>query len=468
MSRSRILVRGGHVVTVDDDLGVIPDGEVLIEDGVIVAVGANLGVNDAEVIHADGGIIAPGTVDTHRHTWQAQLRGVATKIALQEYINGFWVDSVPSYSAEDVELGTYVGALEALDAGVTSIFDYSHVNNSPEHAEAGLEGLSKSGIRGVFGYSFGQAEIFAPPYFDRLADFARLAEERFKSPGLITLGAALSEIGLAPVSFNAAQKRIADEYGAISSSHIATGQAFPTGLKELADAGVLDEKLILVHATTLSDEDWGIAGDAGVKISTTPESELNMGMGRIAIAKTIAHGLKPTIGADVVSLGSGDIFTQLRIALSFARWNDAEPTLLQGRDIYGMEIQPEDALRWGTINGAEALGLGRRAGSLTPGKQADVIVVSGKNIGSRPVNDPVGQLVMQTHPGSIDTVIVGGRIVKRDGRLVGVDLPSLLRQLEESSVRVQERITDRVAAKQPLTEEQIAQFPGWITHNLAS
>ncbi len=468
MTRSRILIRGGHVVTVDDDLGVIPDGEVLVEDGVIVAVGTDLGVNDAEIVHANGGIIAPGTIDTHRHTWQAQLRGVATRIALQEYINGFWVDSVPSYSAEDVELGTYVGSLEALDAGVTSIFDYSHVNNSPEHAEAGLDGLTNSGIRGVFGYSFGQAEIFAPPYFDRIADFQRLAKERFSSRGRITLGACLSEIGLAPVSFNAAQKRVADEYGAISSTHIATGQAFPSGAKELAAAGVLDERLLLVHATTFSDDDWKIAGDAGVKVSTTPESELNMGMGRIAIAQALAHGLKPTIGADVVSLNGGDVFTQLRIALSFARWNDAEPTLKQGRDIYGMTLHPEDALRWGTIKGAEALGLSDRVGSLTPGKQADIIVINGNTIGARPVNDAVGQLVMQTYPGSIDTVMVGGTIVKRDGKLVGVDLPALLRRLEDSAVRVQERIADRLQAKQPLTQEQIDAFPGWIAHNLAS
>ncbi|MGO4145679.1 amidohydrolase family protein [Paenarthrobacter sp. YAF11_1] len=444
------------------------DGEVLIEDGVIVAVGRHLGVSDAEVIHAEGGIIAPGTVDTHRHTWQTQLRGAGTTISLQEYIQGFWADSTPSYDPEDVRLGTLVGALDALESGVTTLLDYSHITNSPEHADAGVDALMESGIRAVFAYGMGQADIMAPPAFDRMADFARLANERFSSPGLVTLGAALSEIGLAPISFNVAQKRLADDHDAISTAHIATSKALPPGLEQLAAAGVLDSRMILVHATTLQETDWQLAAEAGVKISTTPESELNMGMGRIAINDAIRHGLKPTIGADVVSLNGGDIFAPTRQALAYSRWADAEPVLAQGRDVYGIAINPDDALKWATINGADAMGLGSRVGSLTPGKQADVIVVSGRHIGVRPVNEPVAQLVMQTHAGIIDTVIVGGNVVKRDGHLVGFDVPKLLRQLDESSQRIQERMAERAAAKVPLSPEIMAGFPGWVAHNLAS
>ncbi|GAA3676642.1 amidohydrolase family protein [Arthrobacter ginkgonis] len=468
MSTHRYLVRGGHIVTGDPALGVIADGELLIEGDTIVAVGRDLGVTDAEVIDAGGGIIAPGTIDTHRHTWQTQLRGAATTISLQEYIAGFWADSTPSYTAEDVHVGTLVGALDAINAGVTTVLDYSHITNSPEHADAAVDALEESGIRAVYAYGMGQADIMAPPAYDRLADFARLANERFTAPGRVTLGAALSEIGLAPISQNLAQKRLADEHGAISTAHIATSQALPAGVEQLHAAGVLDPRLVLVHATTLAETDWKLVADAGAKLSTTPESELNMGMGRIAINDAIRHGLKPTIGADVVSLNSGDIFTPARQALGYARWADAEATLQEGRDVYGITLNPADAFEWATANGADALGLGDTVGTLAPGKQADLIVIGGQHVGVRPVNDPVGQLVMQTHPGLIDTVIVAGQVLKRDGLLVGAPVAALLARLDESSRRIQERIAKRQAAKVPLPPEVLAGFPGWVAHNLAN
>lgn len=468
MSRRRILVKGGHVVTVDPQLGVIADGEVLIEDDIIVAVGRNLGVTDAEVIHAEGGIIAPGTVDTHRHTWQTQLRGCCGSMSLQEYIMGFWADSTPSYTAEDARLGTLVGALEAIESGVTTLLDYAHITNTPEHADAGVDALHESGIRAVYGYGLGQSNIFAPPDYDRMADFARIAKQRFSGTGLVTLGAAMSEIGLSPISVNLAQKRLADEYGAITTVHIASSKALPSGVPQLHAAGVLDSRVILVHATALLASDWKLVAESGAWLSTTPESEINMGMGRMGILEAIRHGMKPTVGVDVVSLNGGDILTQTRQALGFVRWADAEPILAQGRDVYGITINPEDALKWATINGAEAVGLGHRTGSLTPGKQADLIVLGGRHIGVRPVNDPVTQLVMQTHAGLIDTVIIGGRIVKRDGRLVGVQIAPLLDKLEASSQKVKARMAERAAAKVPPSAEAIAGFPHWVAHNLAS
>lgn len=469
MSTDRILVRGGHVVTVDPDLGVIPEGEVLIEDGVIIAVGRDLGVDDAQVIDGGGGIIAPGTIDTHRHTWQAQLRGCCADNSLQQYISGFWADATPSYTAADARLGTLVGALEALDAGVTTLLDYAHITNSPEHADAAVDGLHEAGIRAVFAYGLGQSDIFALPLYDRQGDLRRIAAERFTSAdALVTLGAALSEIGMAPISVNAAQKRLADELGALATVHIGSNWALPPGAVELAAAGVLDARTVLAHANTFREEDWKLAADAGVKVSTTPESELNMGAGKLATNDVLRHGLKVTIGADVVSLNGGDIFTPTRQALAFTRWADAEPGNREGRDVWQVSVTAAQALEWATINGADALGLARRVGSLTPGKQADLIVVGGRHVGMRPVNDPVGQLVLQTHPGQIDTVLVAGKVVKLDGALVGVELPALITELEDSSREIQERMAAAAAAKTPPTPEQIAAFPQWVAHNMAS
>lgn len=455
------------MVTVDPHLGVIPDGEVLIDDGVITAVGRDLGVSDAEVIDAEGGIIAPGTVDTHRHTWQAQLRGCCADMSLQQYIAGFWADATPSYDADDVRLGTLAGALEALQCGVTTLLDHSHITNTPAHADAAVDALHEAGIRAVYAYGLGQSDIMAPPAYDRQADFARLAAERFSSTGLVTLGAALSDIGLAPVSLNKVQKRLADEHGAIATAHIGAIWTLPPGLAELFEAGVLDSRFVLAHANTLSEADWKLAAEAGVKVSTTPESELNMGAGKLAINQVIRHGLKPTIGVDVVSLNSGDVLTPARQALAYTRWADAEPLNRGGNDVREVSATAAQALEWATINGADALGLADRVGSLTPGKQADLIVVGGRHLGIRPVNDPVGQLIFHTTPGLIDTVLVAGKVVKRGGRLVGVDLDRLLDQLEDSSRRIQERMAERAAATVPLPPEVLAGFPQWVAGNLA-
>ncbi|WP_194235951.1 amidohydrolase family protein [Streptomyces acidicola] len=468
MTAHRILVRG-HVVTADPGLGVIRDGEVLIEDGVIAAVGQDLGVGDAEVIDSEGGIVAPGTVDTHRHTWQTQMRGCCGDMSLQQYIQGFWADATPSYSAQDARLGTLVGALEALNGGVTTLLDYAHITNTPEHADAAVDALHEAGIRAVFAYGLGQANVFGPPDHDRQADFARIAAERFSSSdGLVTLGAALSEIGMAPISLNRTQKRLADEHGAISTAHIGALWSNPSGLAELHAAGVLDPRLVLVHANTLREADWKLAAEAGVKVSTTPESELNMGAGKLAVNDVLRHGLKPTIGADIVSLNSGDVLTPTRQALAYTRWVEAEPLNREGADVYQVSPTTADALEWATVNGADALGLGDHVGSLTPGKQADLIVVGGHHLGIRPVNDPVAQLVFHVSPGLIDTVLVAGRAVKRDGRLVGVDLDRLLRRLDDSSREIQDRMAHLAASKVPPPPEVIAAFPQWIANNLAS
>lgn len=469
MTGHRLLFRGGHVVTADSDLGTVEHGEVLVEDDLVVAVGRDLGVTDAEIVDARGRIIAPGTVDTHRHTWQCQLRGVCSDLSLQQYIFGFWPDATSSYEPADVRIGNLVGALEALDAGVTTVLDFCHVTNSPDHADAGVTGLEEAGIRAVFAYGLGQSDPMAPPAFDKMADLRRIAGERFPSTErLVTLGVALSEIGLAPISTTRAQKQLADELGAVSTAHVGANWALPTGIAELAAAGVLDPSFVLAHATTLSDEDWKLAAEAGVKVSTSPQTELAMGMGRLAVDRITRLGLAPTLGVDVVSLASGDLWSQARLALTFTRWARSEPVTESGQDVATVSPSAAEAVAWATSNGAEALGLGRLTGSLTPGKQADLVVVGGAGPGSRPVHDPAGQLVFQTTAAQVESVLVAGRFVKRDGVLVGVDLPRLLSELEESAARVTERIAATAAAKSPPAPDMFAAFPAWFAANLAS
>ena len=180
MNTERTWIRGGYVLSMDEELGDLPIGDVLVEGDRIVAVSEHLEVDDARVIDAQGHIVLPGFVDTHRHTWQTQMRGICADWTLNDYFLGIRLAISPAYSPEDVYVGNYVGALEALNAGVTTIVDFSHCNNSPEHADAAVEGLRTAGIRALHCYGFfaSAPDPRFPDHVARRADFVRLTPPR--------------------------------------------------------------------------------------------------------------------------------------------------------------------------------------------------------------------------------------------------------------------------------------------------
>ena len=176
MASGRLLIKDGHVLTLDPSLGDLERADVLIEDGRIAAVEPALETGDCEVLDVAGKIVMPGFVDTHRHTWQTALRGICADWTLQDYFRGIRLNISTELSPEDIYAGNYVGALEALDAGVTSLLDFSHCNNSPAHADEAIRGLEDAGLRAVFAYGFYPVPL-AEPFFDepRRADRGRAA-----------------------------------------------------------------------------------------------------------------------------------------------------------------------------------------------------------------------------------------------------------------------------------------------------
>jgi cytosine/adenosine deaminase-related metal-dependent hydrolase len=443
----------------DPELGVLPVGDVLIEDGVIAAVAPSLGQVDAEVIDATGHIVAPGMIDTHRHTWQTQLRGICADWTLIDYVFGIRLALSPAYLADDVYLGNRLGAVEALNAGVTTILDFSHCNNTPQHADAAITGLRDAGIRAVFGYGFFDSGVAAPGHATpdhftghgrRLADFGRVADGALAgSGGLLTLGAALTELGLVPFETVRAEVEAARERSALVVAHTGCIWSQPSGVGELAAAGLLGPDQVHVHCNTLTDAEWRTMAEVGAKVSLSPETELNMGMGRPVFAACRRHGIKPTLSCDVISLNSGDLLSQLRMGLGFSRWADTEALNLAGEDPVNVTTTALEALEWVTVNGADALGMSDRIGSLRPGKQADLMLVGGPSISQHPHLDAAGTLVFQTTPPDVRTVLVAGRVVKRDGVLVGVDLADLLRRGDRSA----EQVLSRVPTPLPGTPE---------------
>ncbi|MFJ3777244.1 amidohydrolase family protein [Streptomyces sp. NPDC090075] len=447
MAQDRILLRGGTVLTMDPRLGTLTRGDVLIEDGVIVAVAPELAVDEAEIVDVTGHVVAPGMIDTHRHTWQTPLRALCADWTLIDYLFGVRLGVSPAFEPDDVRLGNRLGALDALNSGVTTILDFSHCNNTPEHADAAIAGLRESGVRAVFGYGFFESNPAKPPHFAdhaaRVSDFARVADTHFSSrDALVTLGAALTEYGTLPFDTTRAEIMAARERDALIVMHTGCVWSLPTGVGELAAAGLLGPDQVHVHCNTLTDHEWRLMADHGAKLSISVETELNMGMGRPAFAAARRHGIEPTLSCDIVSLNTGDLFTQTRMGLAFQRWADTEALNLGGGDPTAVSITAHDALRWSTVSAADAVGMADRIGSLTPGKQADVIVTGGPGLSQHPHLDPAGTLVFQTTPGDVRHVLVAGRFAKRDGHLTGADLPGLLTQADACA----ERVLGRIAA----------------------
>jgi len=451
----RVLFSNATIVSMDPNLGLIERGDLLIEDDRIAQVGGKIVCEDAEPIDASGMILAPGFVDTHRHVWQTQLRGVAANWSLFDYSCLMRNAYGTSYDAEDAYLGNYAGALEALAAGVTTLVDHSHLQISEEHSAGLIRGLREAGIRGIYCHG-----LYANP---RLVPGAPLDTQElfsFLQPEVVAFQRSLAEsireehfpsnddllrFGLASSEWSGAQTDVIIEEVEMMrrleperiSIHIGMGLGEVVRVvPALSEAGLLGDDLLFVHGAHLTDRDLELLAGNGGWVASTPETEIQMGMGYPVVERVAKTGREPSLGIDIVSNYGGDMFAQMRLMLQLDRNRDFE---LEGKLPLSVERPAADMLRTATIGGAIALGLGEHTGSLSPGKQADLILVRTDSIHMSPMNDPVAALVFYAHPSDIDSVWVAGKPRKRGGNLVGVDWPQLRGELERSRDRILSR-----------------------------
>lgn len=472
MSNSFIL-RGGRLLSLDPATQHLTHGDVKVVDGIIAEIGETLSDDGLEVVDARGGIVMPGMIDTHRHTWQTQLRGICADWSLADYTYTIRFAISPCYEADDVYQGNYVGALEALNSGVTTILDFSHCNNTPAHADAAVKGLVDSGIRAQYAYGLFESDPAGdafPDHASRIEDLKRVySAHHGAGDGRITVGAALTEIGLIPWEQTMAEVKAAQALGAPIVTH--TGCVWGSaglGVKELAAHGLLRSDQVHVHCNALSEADFRLLAAAGAAVSISPETELHMGMGRLAVAQCYAHGIKPTLSCDVVSLNSGDLVTQARVALGYQRWADNEHLNVAGGAPVTIELRAEQAIEWLTINGAEALGLGDQVGSLTPGKKADIVVFAGDSFAFRSHELTAGTVIFQTTPTDVRDVFVEGKAVKRNGRLVGIDMNSVNERFQDSVDKIFTAVSQRVEKLPATPPDGFADLEPMLRANLSA
>lgn len=448
---STTLIKGASIVTMDDKLGDFATGDILVENDRIAAVGPALAADGADVLDGSGRIVIPGLVNAHMHTWQTGLRGVAGNWTILEYFRNMHAGLATMFRPEDIRIANLVGALNQINSGTTTLVDWCHNNPTPAHTDAGIEGLAESGIRAAFFHGSpkpdpkpGQKPFWEVPH--PRSEVERLLKGPFaRRDGLLTLGLAILGPHYSTYDVAAHDFRLARELGLIASMHCAGAEArTPDGWDRLAAEGLLGDNNNIVHGQNLTDAQLGMMLERGVTFSLTPETEMTQGHGFAITGRLRALGSRPSLGVDLESSISGDMFTVARMALASQRAFDNEASKrTAGKLPDTTSITTREALAWITVEGARMLKMEDRIGTLAPGKQADLVVIRADDLNMCPVHDAVTSVVTQTSLANVESVMIAGQWRKRDGRMLAGDLVARKQALAASGRRIMDELRSK-------------------------
>ncbi len=435
---TRLLIRNATILSMDAEVGNLRQGSMLVEGKCIAAIAPDLNRNidlaGVEVIDAAGMIALPGFVDAHRHIWQSPLTMAAADADLNSYFAQVPGKLAPAYRPDDLRIANRIGALQALDAGITTIFDWCHVLHTPEHADAAIAGLRDSGIRAVFGYGFPNTEPAWSMDSERPVpeDIRRVRRDLLTSDdSLVTMAMAARGPEQSTLEVTRHDIAVARDLNLLISMHAGNG-AFGLpyrSIERMHDAKLMGPDLQYVHGNSLTDESIQRIADSGGRLVCTPTIELQMQFGYPAATRALAAGVRPGLGVDVVTSTEPSLFPQMASVFQAGR--------LQALEQSTPNIDSHDVLRFATLDGAASMGLERKTGSLTPGKQADIVLLRPTALTA--TNDPIGFATLGASLSSVDTVVVAGEVRKRGGALCGIEIEGLQRELEACRDRLFEK-----------------------------
>src|ERR1700734_1214662 len=414
-NNGRTLFKDGTIVTMDSKVPNLPTGDVLVDGGRIAAGGVDLQADGGEVIDATGSIVMPGLVDAHHHMWLGVMRRLMPDVDdLFAYIDVVAETLGAHYRPLDMYLSTKLTATASLDAGITTIIDACHSSRSPEHTDAALDALDDAGIRAL--HMVGAAMDKQASAAHLPADLKRLADNWNHGDGLVRVGL-FGQLNLDWWKVaRGLDMRILTEF---------IGDLAKLG-PEFAEPGVLGPHNIFNHCTRLPQETWKLLAEAGVAVTVNPRSDALFGFDdeSFAYQQAIDQGLAPALGIDLDTAFGSDLFgemhalfNQQRAAMRYRRF--------RGEVDAAAPILVDDVLRAATVNGSRAAGLETSIGTLTPGKQADIIMLRTSGVAVFPVTNVIGTIVQAVERSDVDTVMVAGRLRKRSGKLIGVDVEKL-------------------------------------------
>ncbi len=437
--RRPVVIRGGTVLTMDGSHRVLEGADVLVVGDRIAALGERLQApGDALEVDAAGGIVMPGMIDTHRHMWQTAMRGYGADWTLTQYFVWYYLEHGRIFRPEDVHAGNLLSAWESLDAGVTTTVDWSHGLQSVDHAEAAVDALVA--VPGRFVLAYGN--IQAAPWEWTADPAVRAFLERRRTGAGDMLGFQLAFDVTGDPSFpEKAAFEAARELGLAVTTHAGVwGATNDAGIQLMYEHGFMTPETVYVHAATLAADSYHRIAATGGSASVSTESEQSAGQGYPPTWQLRRHQIPVSLSMDTSVWWSGDLFSAMRTTLGADRAREHLEAHVRGETVTHAHLRAEQVVEWATTGGARALGRGD-LGSLEPGKKADVVVI--KNDASPvsfPLLNPYGHVAFQAQRGDVHTVLVDGRVVKHEHRLVGADLAGLRRRLDSTVEYLRSRL----------------------------
>jgi len=424
-----VVFRHGTVLTMDDATSVLTDADVLVVGERIEAVGRQLDVPEGTVeIDATGGIVMPGMVDTHRHMWQTAMRGYGADWTLTQYFVWYYLEHGKTFRPEDIYAGNLLSAIESIDAGVTTTVDWSHGLQTTDHAEAAVDALQA--VPGRFVLAYGNIQA-GPWEWSTRPEFRAFVDRRFTGDDMLGFQMAFDVTG-DPEFPERPAFEVAREIGAPVTTHAGVwGATNNDSIRLMHDHGFMTPETIYVHSATLSPDSYHRIAATGGSVSVATESEQTCGQGYPPTWILRSHDIPVSMSMDTSVWWSGDLFSAMRSTLGADRAREHLEAHAIGETVTHCHLRADQVVDWATRGGAKALGLDERIGSLEPGKKADVVLIKNDDSPAMfPILNPYGHVAFQAQRADVHTVLVNGRVVKHDHRLVGVDLPAARRTVE--------------------------------------
>jgi cytosine/adenosine deaminase-related metal-dependent hydrolase len=424
-----IVLRGGTVLTEDDRKRVLPGCDVLVAGDKIAAIGPALAVPDGTAeIDASDGIVMPGMIDTHRHMWQTAMRGYGADWTLTQYFVWYYLEWGKVFRPEDVYAGNLLGAIEAIDAGVTTTVDWSHGLQTTEHADAAVDALRA--VPGRFVLAYGNIQQ-APAEWTGTPEFRDFAGRRITGDDMLGFQIAFDVTG-DPAFPEKPAFEVARELGVPVTTHAGVwGATGDDSIRLMHEHGFMTPQNVYVHSASLSADSYHRIAATGGSVSVSTESEQSAGQGYPPTWAIRAHGIPVSLSMDTTVWWSGDLFSAMRTTLGADRSRQHLEAHAKGETVTHHSLRADQVVGWATRGGARALGRESDLGSIEPGKKADLVLIKNEHSPVMfPVLNPYGHVAFQAQRGDVHTVIVDGKVVKHAHRLIGVDLAAARRAVE--------------------------------------
>ena len=431
-----LLIDGGTVVVMDDEGTILDGGAVVVQGDRITALLKSDAPRpaDVQVIDATGYLVIPGLVNTHGHAAMSLLRGLADDLPLMTWLNNYIFPAEAALVAPDfVYWGTLLSSAEMLKSGTTTFADMYYFRD--QMAQAAID----AGIRAVTG-----PHVIGFPTPDFATPEASLAEaaafmERYQDHPTLVPAVAAHALYTTPLSAVEAASRLAETYDAVFQIHTLEDPSENATARELTGMGVIEALdsvgalrpgTVLAHSIYLSDEDMERIARSGAGIAHNPESNMKLGIPKAApVVEALAAGIPVGLGTDgPASNNDLDMFDAMDAAAKIQKFHLGDPAALPAETVF----------RMATMGGARVLNLHDEIGSLEPGKRADIVLLDTRRPGLTPLYRVYSHLVYSARGSDVDTVIVNGRLVVRDGQVLTLDEETVMERARSFGDRVRE------------------------------